>query len=239
MIQKRNQGFTIIELMLSIAFISFLLLSIALLAIQVGRMYQRGLTLQTINQSGREISDMMRRDFLQARAPHITTAAVSRGGEVVGGRLCLGDYSYVWNNVAALEKYAAADSSLARLAGSTQPLTLARVADPGGLLCTLDAAGQYTQEVTPSSTTQLLRQKASNDDAVVGIHTMTAERIIAPSAHLSQGLGDEALYQVRFVLGTGVTSEINTADHTCKPPNEADLEYCAINKFEIVARTNG
>lgn len=237
MIQKRNVGFTIVELMLSIAFISFLLLSIALLAIQVGRIYQRGLTLQTINQSGREISDMIRRDFLQARAPHITKATVDRAGETVGGRVCLGDYSYVWNTISAMQKYASNDSSITTINGKS--INLARVADPGGQLCSKDAAGRYQKEIDQSKATHILQAKEGSEVPVIGVYTMTADPIIKEQRAISQGVSDEALYIVQFTLGTSAAQEINTSSATCKPPDEADLEYCAINKFEVVARTNG
>lgn len=238
MIQRRNKGFTIVELMLSIAFISFLLLSIALLAIQVGRIYQRGLTLQTINQSGREISDMVRRDFLQSRAPHIKTATIPIPGAVVGGRVCLGDYSYVWNTISALRDHATSDA-LAKFDG-VQPLNLARVVDPGGRFCVKDpTTGNYPMTVPRTDAAQVLQAKEGSEDPIIGVYNMTATPIIKQQNSISQGVGDEALYKVQFTLGTSATDEIDTSRHTCKPPGEADLEYCAINKFEVVARTNG
>ena len=101
--QCRRHGFTLIELMLAMAFVSVLLLAIATIAIQAGKLYNRGLTLKSINQSGREIGDTLRRDFLQANAGKISGNAnsavvmVQAGGADRSGRLCLGDYSYVWN----------------------------------------------------------------------------------------------------------------------------------------------
>lgn len=70
--QCRRHGFTLIELMLAMAFVSVLLLAIATIAIQAGKLYNRGLTLKSINQSGREIGDILRRDFLQANAGKIS-----------------------------------------------------------------------------------------------------------------------------------------------------------------------
>ena len=49
-----RRGFTLIELMLAIAFISMLLLAIAAVGIQVGRIYTRGIVLRDVNQAGRE-----------------------------------------------------------------------------------------------------------------------------------------------------------------------------------------
>ena len=65
---RRSTGFTIIELTLAMAFISVLLLSIVMTAIQAGRIYNRGAVLRSVNQAGRDVSDTLRRDFLQTNA---------------------------------------------------------------------------------------------------------------------------------------------------------------------------
>ena len=95
-----KQGFTLVELMLAMAFISILLLSITMVGIQAGRMYSRGVVLRDINQAGRDISDTIRRDFLQANANKIDSSGlrVPNNSSWATGRLCLGSHSYVWNN---------------------------------------------------------------------------------------------------------------------------------------------
>ena len=104
-----KKGFTLVELMLAMVFVSVLLLAIALTAIQSGRLYNRGTILRSINQAGRDISDNLRRDFLQANSQKINLGAdpADMLGSVIehksasgktGGRICLGYYSYVWND---------------------------------------------------------------------------------------------------------------------------------------------
>ena len=55
MIQGYKKGFTLIELMLAMSFISVLLLSIAMVGIQAGKMYSRGIVLRDVNKAGRDI----------------------------------------------------------------------------------------------------------------------------------------------------------------------------------------
>jgi prepilin-type N-terminal cleavage/methylation domain-containing protein len=76
MIQGYKKGFTLIELMLAMSFISVLLLSIAMVGIQAGKMYSRGIVLRDVNQAGRDISDTIRRDFLQANAEKIDSTGL-------------------------------------------------------------------------------------------------------------------------------------------------------------------
>ena len=98
---RRSTGFTIIELTLAMAFISVLLLSIVMTAIQAGRIYNRGAVLRSVNQAGRDVSDTLRRDFLQTNATKIKTddsaptspvLEIRDGGEVVSSRFCHGKY---------------------------------------------------------------------------------------------------------------------------------------------------
>ena len=100
----KSNGFTIIEITLAMAFISVLLLSITLVSIQAGKVYNRGVILRDVNQSGREISDTLRRDFVQTNAKKITKnesgdyiITVRESSNDISSRFCLGDYSYVWN----------------------------------------------------------------------------------------------------------------------------------------------
>ena len=239
----RRYGFTLVELMLAMAFVSVLLLAIATIAIQAGKLYNRGLTLKSINQSGREISDSLRRDFLQANAGKISGNAnsavvmVQAGGADRSGRLCLGDYSYVWNvpKVVSGEVKAGA-GIITEVSGphSGRPINFARVIDPDGMLCQKnETTGAYMSTVATDKVTHLLKPAGSND-VVLAIHQMKAARVAGDS-------GADSLYRLEFVLGTSQLEAVNTANGTCKPPadNSENLDFCAINSFEMIVRTNG
>ena len=239
----RRYGFTLVELMLAMAFVSVLLLAIATIAIQAGKLYNRGLTLKSINQSGREISDSLRRDFLQANAGKISGNAnsavvmVQAGGADRSGRLCLGDYSYVWNVPKAVSGEVKAGAGIITEVGgphSGRPINFARVIDPDGMLCQKnETTGAYMSTVATDKVTHLLKPAGSND-VVLAIHQMKAARVAGDS-------GADSLYRLEFVLGTSQLEAVNTANGTCKPPadNSENLDFCAINSFEMIVRTNG
>lgn len=71
-----SSGFTMIELILAMAFISALLLSIVLLSIYLGNLYNRGSTMKDINQSAAELSSDIKR-----------TIASSKPGEILYKRV--------------------------------------------------------------------------------------------------------------------------------------------------------
>ena len=62
---RRQNGFTMIELMLSVTFIAILLLAIAMLIIQMSGMYNKGLTLREASQAGQFISSEIQRSLNQ------------------------------------------------------------------------------------------------------------------------------------------------------------------------------
>lgn len=241
--QCRRHGFTLIELMLAMAFVSVLLLAIATIAIQAGKLYNRGLTLKSINQSGREIGDTLRRDFLQANAGKISGNAnsavvmVQAGGADRSGRLCLGDYSYVWNVPKVVSGEVKAGAGIIIEVGgphSGRPINFARVIDPDGMLCQKNqTTGAYISTVATDKVTHLLKPAGSND-VVLAVHRMKAARVAGDS-------GADSLYRLEFVLGTSQLEAVNTANGTCKPPadDSENLDFCAINSFEMIVRTNG
>jgi len=95
---NKKSGFTIIELMLAMAFVSTLLIAVALTVIQIGNTYNRGITLKNVNQVGRSIANELQRSIAGSEEFDIDSGVGSR--YIVqdwGGRLCLGQYSYVWN----------------------------------------------------------------------------------------------------------------------------------------------
>lgn len=232
MIRDAKQGFTLIELMLAMTFISILLLSITMVGIQAGRMYSRGVVLRDVNQAGRDISDMFRRDFLQANVGkiNITGLRVPNNENWTTGRLCLGAHSYVWNNPKYLDDPSLLGANrLFKVDGN--PINLVRVVDADGGLCKRDGSGIYPETVDMAKSSNLLRSISSGDGSI-GVHNVTLEKITSDSSR-------EALYRLTFTLGTSKMSEIRNS--SCKAPDEADsnFEFCAINKFEMIVRTNG
>ncbi|MBQ3441403.1 prepilin-type N-terminal cleavage/methylation domain-containing protein [Candidatus Saccharibacteria bacterium] len=111
---KRHNGFTILELALAMAFISFLLLAIGIVTIQVSRIYQKGITIKLVNSNGRELVDEFSRTILASRYSKLEdsngthfeyTYTGQAYGQVDGsdkdvpffGAFCTGGYSYIWN----------------------------------------------------------------------------------------------------------------------------------------------
>ena len=226
--RRANSGFTLVELMLAMAFVSVLLLSVAMVAVQAGKIYNRGTVMRTI-------SDVIRRAFLQSSATKIVNSAnpvilVRESGSVRSGRVCLGQYSYVWNMASAIDDPVIRRSGSGVVRSNGQDINLARVLDEDAALCQ-STSGSYPMDIEPERVTHLLRP-IDGTDVAIAVHDFTASRVTSAN-------NSEALYKVSFTLGTSAVAELQ--DMACKPPedNEANFNFCAINNFEMIVRTNG
>lgn len=224
-----TKGFTMIELMLAMAFIGMLLIVIASTSMFMMRAYTKGATIREVNQAGRTIIDDIQRT-VSASSPvkvspvreSLSDSADSKYVEKkdLGGRLCLGNYSYVWNYGAAL----AVGDIYNQYSDSSSDIRFAKVRDIGGNLC-IDMEGQIEE----SQATELL---ASGDRDLV-IHSIKVEE------GSRQDVARQAMYSIRMIIGTNSMDQIDSSS-TCKPPSDdtgsGSDDFCAVNHFDIIVR---
>lgn len=217
---RNASGFTLVELMLAMTFVSVLLLAIAGIVIQIGGAYSRGNTMKSVNQAGRTIVDDMRRT-ISAGSPFTLSTSYNQ----LAGRLCTGTYSYIWNLGQDFDpsdpstqhnKYAGTDSS--------KPLRFIRVRDSNGQYCA-DAASA----VRFGDATELL------SDGNLAVQNF---EIVRTTNVVSTGV---AVYSIQMVISDADQSSIyvNTVDDTaCKPPTangSSETDFCAVNAFDFTA----
>lgn len=154
---SKKNGFTLIELMLAVAFLGTLLLSVAMLAMRLIDMYTKGSTMRAVNSIGGAIVDDMRtsitsssnwtnhiEDFVinsegidkakEAERQYFRLHANSDTGFADYGAFCTNSYTYVFNYQAAMLRYReGATDGFIKIGTSTEqrPYGLARIKDPG------------------------------------------------------------------------------------------------------------
>jgi prepilin-type N-terminal cleavage/methylation domain-containing protein len=225
---KRQSGFTLIELMLAMTFISFLLLAVALTTIQLSNIYNKGTTLQAVNQAGRAVSSSLQRD-IAASEPFTVSDQAHYSGYTTGskgGRLCLGQISYLWNYGTTLNNPASGPGDLLTYAGTNIPVRLARVIDPDGSYC----KDLSKIQVSSASATELLGDSAT-DLAIQPPFTLSQPPNLASGAV-------QPLYSLSFVIGTNEQGTIDTSNATCVPPadDKNNWQFCAVNVFSFTTR---
>lgn len=166
---KRQAGFTLVELTLAIAFIGFLVLFTVLATLQVMRTYNKGLAVKEINQTSRTIVDEMAR---AVRVADFTSVNTTPNDEApTHSRVCMGGISYVWN---------IADQTINKFSSpGNPPVTFVRVNDPSSSLCA-KVAGVYPNvdraQATELLTTRVWVQRLRvTKDVATGIANITIQ----------------------------------------------------------------
>lgn len=234
---KKQAGFTLVETSIAIAFLSILMIAILSLTITAGKLYVKGNTNKTINQSGRDFSNTVRRDFLSAGASMITPQITISGGDATtySGRICLGTVSYLWNSANLLNAVGPAATAAQVTMGSSKTLVkFARVVNPEQSYCDKGPTGKYPVNIPSTEQATDLFGGSGRDYALYDMS-------ISPVATS----GDKGMYQIVYTLGTNekdTTQKDATGSYIqCKPNDSltADFNYCAVNEFDMIVRVGG
>lgn len=219
--QSTKDGFTIVELMLAMGFVSVLLLSIALIVIQMANTYNKGITFKNVDQVGSTLSSDITQTIQQSSPFNTGNNFLYKysNGVKAGGRLCLGQYSYVWNYG---NSFRAPLSRPNVYAGSNTPIYFAKVNDPGAQYC-----------VNPNLAIDSTRavELINTGDLVLHYFNITRR---APSE-------PQGLYSIEMLIGTSDMTALTGSDIStqCRPPSDSQSDpiYCAVDQFNFVART--
>ncbi len=228
---KQNQGFTLIELMLSMSFLAILLLAIAMTIIQIGTIYNKGIVVKEINQAGRAIGDDIRRTSSAAQGVNLANDYVSNSG---GGRFCLGSFSYIWNTTLAIEQN---NTNLTTYEGSTivdKPLRFVKVPDGPKNYCAKTSGGALLYEEIRS-----LDIPQAQELLPAGEHSLGINQFTIPAANMINDTTiDQTIYTVNYTLGSGLTKTMTTNQSACLDASQAesDLAYCSVSAFSVVLR---
>jgi len=242
---QQRQGFTLIELMLAMTLISLLLLGIAMTIVQVANIYNHGMITKEVNLTSRTIGDELTSSLRTNGSFSTDTSANRYVNKSWGGRLCAGQYSYIWNYGKALSslesnrnKYATSSTNsggnrVVQSNGSVRyEISFVKVADGGGVYCTPNGDGKYP-DVDPAGATELL--KTGNHSLVLHDFDVTS------TATAKDTLSNQQLYRFSYVVGTSDIAALNSSQTTCKGPGEsgADPNYCSVEQFGLVLRAVG
>lgn len=228
MVVRHERGFTIVELTLAVVFVSILLLLVATVTIHIGNLYEKGVTIKSINQVGREVMDTLDRDIAQA-GDQVKFEAVGSGANI-NYRLCLGGISYLANSGASLN-----DSAGARITYSDggKFVTFARVVDDTASFCNQTNEGIY--RMTVNNTAQSV-ELLSASTTTLAVHDFLVEPLTQDTS--------QSLYRVTLVIGTNEVGTLDT-DYRCRTGNAGDddyganFNYCSVAEFTTIIRSGG
>jgi len=119
---KRQQGFTLVELSMSLIFIAFIILFLTTTLLSIMQTYNKGIWLNQINLAGRQINSDISD---QVRFSNDTVII-----DNINQRLCVGNVSYIWNTATSIKNRYDNETDVA-----TTKLRFVRVLGSGNKYC--------------------------------------------------------------------------------------------------------
>lgn len=212
---KEEKGFTITELMFAMSILAIVLIIILGSTIQITRMYNKGLTLKRVNQSGRTIGEELQRSIQSSDGVVFHPQQSGPGGKYKGARLCLGKTSFIWNignDFVAGHGNRYQDGEL---------VTFVKVNDPDRLLCNVYG---WNIDIDKSKSTNLL-----SDGLVVQEPTIFSQAGKLVNGSYTISTPDDPLNSIFDLSGAGKL--------TCK--GGATDDFCALNTFNVTVYARG
>lgn len=248
---KPKKGFTIIELLLSMFFVSMLIVLIGYVTMQIINNYQKGIAIKDVNKTADAIIGDIQRtvfsgagidcavkkgssDFSKASCQGEGLYSDSEEDRPVAAMICTGKFAYIWNYGWALKK---GDSDLVKYIkdGKEAPVRMLKITDKQ--YCSESGGGKLKDDLKDNDVTKT--EMIEYNDRDLALHSFAITNIVKDDTT------NQNLYNIEFVLGTFRNQVLKTEDARCKSPKEAadekdndvkDLKYCAINKFDFVVR---
>jgi len=210
----RENGFTIIELTLALAYVAFIMTFIVVVLVQVMNIYNKGIAMRQIDQTGRQLSadvaDQTRFNGM------VNLSALS------ADRLCVGGVSYIWNLTDQSGNFPS-NTPANTYSGTTTNFGLVRVVDPTQSYCQA-SSGNYP---SPPRGSQQVTELVSTNVAIL---------------KFTAAVSSNGLLSIDVVLSTSgqnVAQYINNnwtcASHGDNSPNQ----FCAVGEFNNIIYQRG
>lgn len=210
----KQSGFTIIELSISMAMLSVLMLIVIFSILNIIGVYNKGITLKRVNQSGRTIAAEVQSDLRSAVPSNIGIRGTDLAGTFVPTALCTGKNSYIWNVWG--ENGANTDI---KFDSTNELVTMVKTNDPGGEYC------KVPFPLPEKSTSKVL---------------LGDELAVRMPVEVAVG-GNGKIIQFKFTISTpDDNSEIiydDTGRGSCGGGKES--EFCALNTFVVTSYAKG
>lgn len=262
-----RSGFTLIELSLSIAFISILSITIVVIINDMILSYQKGLVLRQVNTVGSELIDDFRNAIASSSASSLSnfcdssiasvetchqSVFVSRSASVeignktaddvpVYGAFCSGSYSYIWNSGYFFNP--AAYKVNATVAKASFSYGETNYGDNFRLLKVLDVSRSVCVNHNNNSNIFSVASLSEEPVELLSSDSNLAlyDLYVSDPARSVQSNG--AFYSGSFILAT-IQGGINikaSGDYCATPSNYKveNFDYCAINKFNFAMQASG
>lgn len=219
---SNNKGFTLTELSLAMAMLSVLLIIILLSILNITGVYNKGITLKRVNQSGRTIAAEMQTD-LRKSIPNggITKRVTTVGADKFLTGICTGQNSYIWN---VYKDGVSVGTNITFDTG--EPVSFVKVPDDGSLCKPL-----------PPGPKKSISSVLLNDELVIGEPVCFGS---APDFCDPSSAAGGKMVRFEFTISTqnqGIGADSDITGGVCNGGGGND--FCALNTFVVTSYVNG
>jgi type II secretory pathway pseudopilin PulG len=213
--RQRQQGFTLVELSMSLVFIAFIILFLTTTLLDIMRTYNKGIWLNQINLTGRQINADIGDQVRFSSSAIIVKPANEQ-------RLCVGNVTYIWNTGSSYRNKYSEETSVDLSkpdSAKTTKLRFARV---------LDSTGEYCND-----SSKMPKRNDSNTSALLGPGVIIQK--------FDATVGTSGLLRILAVFSTenDVQPDYNpdTKHYQCKIAGKFTTDnnqFCAFAEFDII-----
>lgn len=221
---NKKRGFTIPELMIAMSFLSMLLIVLLLSTMNIISIYNKGLTLKRVNQSGASIGATMQKSLRNAGEKRIYLQVSTPSGDKPIG-FCNGEDSYVWSlyDTAGTDPIVPIKYDDDSIVGFTKIKDGGEICGSGGVLPDAASIGV----VNKATSTELL-----------------GDGLVMKQPTFFQSPGDGKLISFIYTISTSnndsdfadpPTGSGSLVSATCKGGKAQGDDFCALNTFVITS----
>ncbi len=267
MINNKKQGFTIIETVISMSFITGLLIFIGLVSVRMLHTYRKGISIKTVNQSSQFIIDDFKRSItssygldcftinndVMSKSPNCDNLDDDKN---TGAGFCTGKYTYIWTYPRGIVKN---KSNLKISLGGRGDVIphLYKIPDYNKNICNnIGSSNPFISlKIEERNNAEDLLKNGDRDLYIYNFKINNFNNTKKKDIGGNDIEEDQGFYNMSFILGTFLqdvdddnspikdSGLIDNSNDKCKPPARlsdaalTDDSYCSINKFNFSART--
>ena len=260
--RTHKKGFTLVEVSIATAFIAVLMIVIVVIIMNVASIYQKGLTMKTLNSVGRSVVDDITKaidststtNTIGASQQDVTSGAAKyswpndyyrtdNDNSPTMGVFCTGQYSYIW----ADQSHTGHKSVILKYGnGERSNIRLLKVQDPIHRVCNEFHTSSYTISISDINISDSsIEELLADTDIDLYVQEFYVEPVNGTEGtEKNQTIANrgEVFFSGYFTLGTSrggkeiFDNDINLSN--CESQDD-DYNYCAINKFKFAVSTAG
>lgn len=217
--RAKTDGFTLVELMLAMAFLSAVLLFAILTFVQALAIYNKGIAVSQINETGRSLTNDLSRSTNNATSFSVAPSPSPQF-------MCIGKTAYLWN------LYNTSDGNKYRIGGpSGDPIGMVRTNDSvdGRKYCSTNPAAR---SIIASEVTSLIGSQ---------VKVLDVQAVSQNQALPVEQRGSIEAPLIKFSLTIGTKSEDGQGDPVIEPGNTywscpagAFGTFCAVGTYSTI-----